>query len=127
MEKSFLCKGCTCQLGLPIVLQGPLSIPFKLFGLKRSRMNPNVCTMCEKYFAKMSKFSKMGRTQKRAKTIVVPSAILFVDICGYTNLSESEDPLVVTKLLGQFYESKALLLLFGNMTALLTILSEMPC
>ena len=107
MKKSFLCKGCSCQLGVPIVLQGPLSIPFKLLGLKRSRMNPNICTMCEKYFAKMARFSKAGKTQKQAKTIVVPSAVLFVDIRGYTNLSESIDPSVMTKLLGQFYESIA--------------------
>lgn len=105
MKKSFLCKGCSCQLGLPIVLQGPLSIPFRILGLKRSHMNPNICTMCEKYFAKMSRFSKVGKTQKKAKTIVVPSAVLFVDIRGYTHLSESIDPAAMTKLLGQFYES----------------------
>ena len=45
----------------------------------------------------------MIKTQKKAKTIVVPSAVLFVDIRGYTNLSESVDPSVVTKLLGQFH------------------------
>ena len=63
--------------------------------------------MCEKYFTKMAKFSKVGKTQRNAKTIVVSSAVLFVDIRGYTNLSETADPSVMTELLGQFYESIA--------------------
>lgn len=55
----------------------------------------------------MARFSKVGKSQKKAKTIVVSSAVLFVDIRGYTNLSESEDPAVVTDLLGRFYENIA--------------------
>lgn len=105
MKESFLCKGCSSQLGIPIVLQGPLSIPFRILGLKRSRMNPNICTMCEKHFTKMVRFSKVGKTQKNAKVIVVSSAVLFVDIRNYTNISESEDSSVMANLLGQFYES----------------------
>ncbi len=32
---------------IPVPLRGPASIPFRAFGIRPSRMNPNTCTICE--------------------------------------------------------------------------------
>ena len=40
-----ICKGCWCQMHVPVPIRGPLSLPLRLFGIRRSRMNPNLCTI----------------------------------------------------------------------------------
>jgi hypothetical protein len=40
-QHSTICKGCWQNLHLPVVLRGPLAIPFRSVGLRPSRMNPN--------------------------------------------------------------------------------------
>src|SRR6476659_8331658 len=40
-EPSTLCLGCWQNMSLPVVLRGPLSVPYRAFGIKPSRMNPN--------------------------------------------------------------------------------------
>src|SRR5689334_25410418 len=52
-EPALICLGCWQNLHLPIPLRGPLSAPFRLFGIKPSRMNPNTCTICEMAFSKV--------------------------------------------------------------------------
>ena len=62
MKLSIICKGCMAQLHMPVVIRGILSIPFRLFGVKPSRMNPNICTMCEETPKWLSSFVKERRT-----------------------------------------------------------------
>ena len=35
---------------VPVPLHGVFSAPFRLFGIRPSRMNPNTCTICELMF-----------------------------------------------------------------------------
>lgn len=88
------CKGCRSQLHILVPIRGPLSIPFKLFGIKPSRMNPNLCNICEFRFSKVMK----------VKQIVRPVTVLFADIRGYTTLSQLIGSQEVFTLLGGFYD-----------------------
>jgi adenylate cyclase len=92
-RRSILCKGCLQQMHLPIAIHGPLSIPFRIFGLRPSRMNPNLCNLCETMFTRIKKKSQ----------VQVPVTILFADVRGYTTLSELLDTPEVIRLLSQFY------------------------
>ncbi len=102
MKKSLFCKPCWQHLKMPIILRGPFSIPFRIFGLRPSRMNPNICTMCEKHFAKIIKLKKWGE-----KSITIPATILFTDVRGYTRLSETTTSSQIARLLSNFYENCA--------------------
>jgi len=82
---------------VPIPIRGPLSIPFKLFGIKTSRMNPNLCTICETMFTKV----------KRRKQLIIPATIFFADLRGYTNLSQGTGSEEVVGTLNEFYDECA--------------------
>jgi len=71
-----------------------LSWPFKLAGVRISRMNPNLCTLGETKF----------RSVKKSQQVTVPASVLFADVRGYTSLSEEVDAGDVTTLLGEFYD-----------------------
>jgi adenylate cyclase len=79
---------------IPIPIRGMLSLPFKLTGVRISRMNPNLCTLCETKF----------RAVKKARQVTVPATVLFADVRGYTSLSEEVDASDVTTMLGEFYD-----------------------
>ena len=64
---------------LPVPLRGPASIPFRAFGIRPSRMNPNTCTLCELMFTRVMK----------ARKITVDVSVLFADLRDYTTLSQS--------------------------------------
>ena len=74
-----ICKGCWCQMHLPVPIRGPLSLPLRLFGVRRSRMNPNLCTICELMF----------KVVMRRRNIQAELTILFADLRGYTKLSQT--------------------------------------
>jgi hypothetical protein len=93
-SRSTLCKGCLQQLHLPMAIHGPLSIPFRIVGLRPSRMNPNLCNLCELMFRRIKKSSQ----------VQVPVTILFADVRGYTTVSELLDSPEVVRLLSYFYE-----------------------
>jgi hypothetical protein len=38
-----------------VPLRGPASLPFRMFGIRPSRMNPNTCTVCELMFTRVMK------------------------------------------------------------------------
>lgn len=78
---------------MPIFIGGPLSIPFRVLGLRRSRMNPNLCNLCETMF----------RWIKRSKQITLPLTVLCADLRGYTAMAETEDHAAVAHLLEVFY------------------------
>ena len=92
-----ICKGCWEQLHIPVPLRGPASIPFRIFGIRPSRMNPNTCTVCELMFTRVMK----------ARKIPVDVSILFADLRGYTALSQSLSPENVSSILDLFYDECA--------------------
>ena len=82
---------------MPIPIRGPLSIPLRLLGIKRSQMNPNLCTICETNFTKV----------KKKKQVVISATILFADLRGYTSLSEKSERSEVLHMLHNFYDECA--------------------
>lgn len=95
--RALLCKGCLQQLHIPVVLRGPASVPYRLFGIRPSRMNPNICTVCELMFALF----------RRGRKVVVDVSVMFADLRGYTALSETGSPEEVGALLDEFYDLAA--------------------
>lgn len=92
-----ICRGCWEQLHVPIVLRGPLSVPFRLFGVRPSGMNPNICTVCEKMFEHVM----------RRRAIEIEATILFADIRSYTTLAQAMDAVALSRLLNFFYDECA--------------------
>ncbi|MBF9198184.1 adenylate/guanylate cyclase domain-containing protein [Microvirga terrestris] len=92
-----ICKGCWQQMRIPVPLHGLASVPFRAFGIRPSRMNPNTCTVCELMFTRIMK----------ARKIPVDVSILFADLRGYTALSQSLPPDAVSSLLDAFYDECA--------------------
>jgi class 3 adenylate cyclase len=95
--QSLICKGCWQNLHMPVALRGPLSIPFRVVGLRPSRMNPNTCTFCELMFSKVM----------RATKITIDATILFADLRAYTKLSQDLSPAEMGGLLDIFYDECA--------------------
>jgi class 3 adenylate cyclase len=94
---SMLCKGCWQNLHPPVMLRGPLSIPYRMFGLRPSRMNPNTCTFCELAFTKIMK----------ARNITIDATVLFADLRGYTSASQSLPASEMNATLDAFYDESA--------------------
>jgi class 3 adenylate cyclase len=82
---------------MPVALRGVLSAPYRVVGLKPSRMNPNTCTFCELMFTKVMKATK----------ITIDATILFADLRSYTSLSQSLSPQAMGELLDIFYDECA--------------------
>jgi adenylate cyclase len=97
LTRSKICKGCWEQMRLPVPLRGPVSVPFRMFGIRPSRMNPNTCTICELMFTRVMK----------ARMINVDVSVLFADLRGYTSLSRSLPRQAVSSLLDVFYDQCA--------------------
>lgn len=91
---SRICKGCWQQMHLPVPIRGPLALPLRVFGIRPSRMNPNTCTICEMMFTKIN----------RARTIYIDATVMFVDLRGYSALSQRIAPEKVARLLDCFYD-----------------------
>src|SRR5262249_23130686 len=80
-QRTTLCKGCSQQLHMPIPIRGPFSLPLRLVGVRPSRMNPNLCNLCETMFKRIMKRSQ----------VKVSLTALFADVRGYTTYSENAD------------------------------------
>jgi class 3 adenylate cyclase len=93
-SRATLCKGCWSRFRLPIPIHGPAALPLRMVGLKASRMNPNLCTLCETMFQLLMK----------TKRLQISATVLFADVRGYTGLSEALDSTEVAELLDDFYE-----------------------
>lgn len=96
-QQSLICKGCWQQMHVPIPLRGVLSVPFRVFGLRPSRMNPNTCTFCKLMFKRVMKATK----------ITIDATILFADLRAYTSLSQSLSATEMGSLLDIFYDECA--------------------
>jgi adenylate cyclase len=96
-EPATFCLGCMQNLHMPIVLRGPFSAPFRLFGVKPSKMNPNTCTICEMAFSKVMK----------ARAVTIDATVMFADLRGYTALTERIAQAGLTSLLDAFYDDCA--------------------
>ena len=90
-------RGTLLDLHLPVPLRGFASLPFRVFGIRPSRMNPNTCTVCEMMFTKVM----------RATKISVDVSVLFADLRGYTALSQSLPEAQIGALLDVFYDECA--------------------
>lgn len=95
LKRATICKGCWEQMRLPVPLRGPLSVPFRAFGVRPSRMNPNLCS--ELSFTKVM----------RARKVNIDATILFADLRNYTSLSQSLSPDAMSGLLDMFYDACA--------------------
>ncbi|MDZ4367582.1 MAG: adenylate/guanylate cyclase domain-containing protein [Afipia sp.] len=93
-EPATICLGCWQQLHLPVPLRGPLSVPFRLFGIRPSRMNPNTCTICEMAFTRVMK----------ARAVTIDATVMFADLRGYTALTQSIERQEMMSLLDTFYD-----------------------
>ena len=82
---------------MPIPLRGVLSVPFRVFGIRPSRMNPNTCTICELMFTRVMK----------ARKVTIDATILFADLRSYTSLSRSLSAAEMGGLLDSFYDDCA--------------------
>ena len=95
--RSGICLGCWQQLHVPVPLRGVSSLPFRAVGIRRSRMNPNTCTMCEMMFS----------TLMKARQLTIEATVLFADLRGYTAMSQSKSAGAMGNLLDVFYDECA--------------------
>jgi len=93
--QSLLCMGCWQNLHVPVALRGIASIPFRLVGLKPSRMNPNTCTLCELAFTKIM----------RSRNVTIDATVFFADLRGYTAFTQTLPPEAMAGLLDAFYDA----------------------
>lgn len=89
-----ICRGCWDQMRVPIPIRGPLALPFRAFGITRSKMNPNICTICERSF----------RYVKKQQHITARATILFADMRGFTLLSEQIEALELSEIVSLFQD-----------------------
>ena len=59
-KSALICLGCWDQMHMPIPIRGALAVPFRAFGITRSKMNPNICTICERSFRYVKKQSHIS-------------------------------------------------------------------
>ncbi|MBB2672023.1 UNVERIFIED_ORG: adenylate cyclase [Rhizobium esperanzae] len=89
-----ICRGCWDQMHMPIPIGGPLALPFRALGITRSKMNPDICTICERSFQYV----------KKQRQITVDATILFADIRGYTDLSERIEAVQLSEIVSLFQD-----------------------
>jgi adenylate cyclase len=93
-SQPIFCMGCWQNMKLPIALRTVAALPYRAVGIRQSRMNPNVCTICETMFERVMK----------ARQVELDATILFADLRGYTSLSQSQSSGAIAKLLDAFYD-----------------------
>ena len=94
VRKTWICKGCWQHMRMPMPIRGPFAYLVRPFGIRISRMNPNLCTVCETMFRKV----------KKKAQVPVQASVLFADLRGYTALSERLGRTEAGELLDCFYD-----------------------
>jgi adenylate cyclase len=89
-----ICRGCWDQMHMPIPIRGPLAIPLRIVGITQSKMNPNICTVCERSF----------RFVQKRRRITANVTMLFADMRGFTSLSEEIDPVALSEIVSAFQD-----------------------
>ncbi|OOG75776.1 adenylate cyclase [Sinorhizobium sp. A49] len=89
-----ICRGCWDQMRVPIPIRGAFALPFRAFGITRSKMNPNICTICERSF----------RYVKKQRHITAHATILFADMRGFTSLSERTEAIELSEIVSLFHD-----------------------
>ncbi len=79
---------------VPIPIRGPLALPFRAFGITRSKMNPDICTICERSFQYV----------KKQRQVTANATILFADIRGFTDLSERIGAVQLSEIVSLFQD-----------------------
>jgi adenylate cyclase len=92
-----MCLGCWSQMHVPVPIRGLAATPFRAFGIRPSRMNPNICNICETTFEKRMK----------ARRINIDATVLFADLRNYTGLSQFHSSAAISTVLDAFYEDCA--------------------
>ena len=82
---------------MPIPIRGLLAVPFGVCGITQSKMNPNICRICERSF----------RHVKKQWHISAIASILFADIRGYTALSERTNAIDLSETISAFQDQCA--------------------
>ena len=93
-SQPIFCVGCWQNMKLPIALRTVAAVPYRAVGIRQSRLNPNVCTICETMFERVMK----------ARQVELDATILFADLRDYTTLSQSQSSGAIAKLLDAFYD-----------------------
>ncbi len=96
-DEARICRGCWDQMHVPIPIRGPFAVPFRVFGITQSKMNPNICTICERAF----------RRVKKRRHITETVSLLFADMRGYTAASERVDAAALGDLVATFQDAAA--------------------
>jgi adenylate cyclase len=94
LSKPLICQGCWQQMRVPVPIRGPLAVPLRMVGIRRSGMNPNICTICE----------LMLETVMRRRSVELELTILFADLRGYTALAQEIPADAMRDILDFFYD-----------------------
>lgn len=94
LDDARICRGCWDQMRMPIPIRGLLAVPFRAFGITQSKMNPNICTICERSFSYV----------KKQRHISAAATILFADIRGFSLMSERMDPVILGDIVSVFQD-----------------------
>ena len=92
--RPLICRGCWEQMRVPVPIRGPLALPLRAFGIRRSGMHPHICTVCELMFG----------TVMRRRNVELDLTILFADLRGFTALSREVPAEGVREVLDFFYD-----------------------
>jgi adenylate cyclase len=82
---------------MPVTIRGPMAVPFRIFGISQSKMNPNICTLCERAFSRV----------KKQKHIPETATILFADVRGFAHHSARINPGELSDIVSTFHDQCA--------------------
>ena len=91
-----ICIGCWQHMRIPVPLRGIAAMPFRIFGIRPSRMNPNTCTICELMFSRIMK----------ARKLTIDATILFADVRDSSGHCQDRDaPELPDRLVAELFHA----------------------
>ena len=94
LKKAYQCLVCGTAL------EGPLGLLFHLFGVTRSKHNPNVCNRCDAHI-------QDGR--------VIELSVLFADLSGFTEMTNRLGPDRSYEVVDEFFKMASDMLIENNL------------